>query len=134
MQGSPGREPGQQPPAGRWPMRFAHFTHVWNKPNMTPAERYDQLWRELEVCDDLGFDYGFSVEHHFCAHESWMPSPTIYCAGAAARTRRMRIGPMGYIVPLYNPLRLVEDAAVLDQVLHGRLELGLISGISPIYF
>jgi alkanesulfonate monooxygenase SsuD/methylene tetrahydromethanopterin reductase-like flavin-dependent oxidoreductase (luciferase family) len=115
-------------------MRFAHFTHVWNKPGMTPAERYAQLWRELALCDELGFDYGFSVEHHFSPHESWMPSPSIYCAGAAAHTRRMRIGPMGYIVPLYDPLRLLEDTAVLDNVLDGRLEIGLISGISPRYF
>jgi len=41
---------------------------------------------------------------------------------------------MGYIPFLYNPLRIVEEAAVLDQVLHGRLELGLVSGILPDYF
>jgi alkanesulfonate monooxygenase SsuD/methylene tetrahydromethanopterin reductase-like flavin-dependent oxidoreductase (luciferase family) len=115
-------------------MRFAHFTHVWNKPGMTPAQRYRQLWRELAACDELGFDYSFCVEHHFSPQESWMPSPSIYCAAAATHTRRLRVGPMGYIVPLYNPLRIVEDAAVLDQLLDGRLELGLISGISPHYF
>ena len=26
-------------------MKFAHFSHVWNKPGMTVAERYEQLWR-----------------------------------------------------------------------------------------
>jgi alkanesulfonate monooxygenase SsuD/methylene tetrahydromethanopterin reductase-like flavin-dependent oxidoreductase (luciferase family) len=41
---------------------------------------------------------------------------------------------MGYIVPLYDPLRIVEEAAVLDQLLDGRLELGLVSGIVPDYF
>jgi alkanesulfonate monooxygenase SsuD/methylene tetrahydromethanopterin reductase-like flavin-dependent oxidoreductase (luciferase family) len=115
-------------------MKFAHFSHVWNKPGMTPAERYDQLWRELALCDELGFDYAFAVEHHFRPHESWMPSPPVYCTGAAARTRRLRLGPMGYIVPLYDPLRIVEEAAVLDNVLDGRLELGLVSGIIPDYF
>ncbi len=63
-----------------------------------------------------------------------MPSPAVYCTGGAARTRRLRLGPMGYIPFLYNPLRIVEEAAVLDQVLHGRLELGLVSGILPDYF
>jgi alkanesulfonate monooxygenase SsuD/methylene tetrahydromethanopterin reductase-like flavin-dependent oxidoreductase (luciferase family) len=101
---------------------------------MTPGQRYEQLWRELARCDALGFDYGFAVEHHFTSHESWMPSPPVYCTGAAARTRRLRLGPMGYIVPLYNPLRIVEEAAVLDNVLDGRLELGLVSGIRPDYF
>ena len=37
---------------------------------MTPAQRYEQLWRELQLADELGFDYGFSVEHHFCPNES----------------------------------------------------------------
>src|SRR5215475_13545131 len=62
-------------------MKFAHFSHVWNKPGMTAAERYEQLWRELETCDELGFDFGFTVEHHFNPNESWMPSPAIYCTG-----------------------------------------------------
>jgi alkanesulfonate monooxygenase SsuD/methylene tetrahydromethanopterin reductase-like flavin-dependent oxidoreductase (luciferase family) len=115
-------------------VKFAHFSHVWNKPGMTAAQRYAQLWRELALCDELGFDYGFCVEHHFNPRESWMPTPSIYCAGAAAHTRRLRLGPMGYIVPLYDPLRIVEEAAVLDNVLDGRFELGLISGITPLYF
>jgi alkanesulfonate monooxygenase SsuD/methylene tetrahydromethanopterin reductase-like flavin-dependent oxidoreductase (luciferase family) len=115
-------------------MNFAHFSHVWNKPGMTVAQRYEQLWRELAVCDDLGFDFGFCVEHHFNPRESWMPSPSIYTAAAAMRTRRLRVGTMGYIAPLYDPLRLVEDAAVLDNVLNGRLELGLVSGIVPDFF
>src|SRR5207244_660621 len=41
---------------------------------------------------------------------------------------------MGYMAPLYDPLRIVEEAAVLDNLLHGRLELGLVSGIVPDYF
>lgn len=115
-------------------LKFAHFSHVWNKPGMTPFERYEQLWRELVLCDQLDFDYGFAVEHHFNPAESWMPSPSIYCMGAGARTRKLRVGPMGYIVPLHSPLRMVEEVAVLDQALGGRLELGLVPGIVPAYF
>jgi len=115
-------------------MKFAHFSHVWNKPGMTAAQRYEQLWRELATCDELGFDFGFTVEHHFNPNESWMPSPSIYCTGAAARTRRMRHGPMGFVAPLYDPLRIAEDAAVLDNILNGRLELGLVAGIVPDFF
>ena len=115
-------------------MKFAHFSHVWNKPGMTAAERYAQLWRELAACDEIGFDSCFAVEHHFNPNESWMPSPSIYCAVAAARTRRMRVGAMGYVAPLYDPLRIAEDAAVLDNLMNGRLELGLVAGIVPDFF
>ncbi len=115
-------------------MKFAHFSHVWNKPNMTPAQRYQQLWGELALCDEKGFDYAFAVEHHFRPFEALMPTPSVYCAAAATHTKRLRIGPMGYIVPLYDPLRIAEEAAVLDNVLGGRLELGLVSGIAPDYF
>lgn len=116
-------------------MKFAHFSHVWNKESvMTAAQRYDQLWRELAICDEFGFEFGFAVEHHFSPHESWMPSPPVYCTGGAAHTKRIRLGPMGYIPALYDPLRIVEETAVLDHVLNGRLEIGLVSGIIPDYF
>jgi alkanesulfonate monooxygenase SsuD/methylene tetrahydromethanopterin reductase-like flavin-dependent oxidoreductase (luciferase family) len=115
-------------------MKFAHFSHIWAKPGMTPHERYEQLWRELQACDDLGFDYSFCVEHHFRPDESWMSSPSLYAVGAGARTKRLRIGPMGYIVPLYHPLRLAEEIAIVDQMLGGRMELGLVPGINPDYF
>ncbi len=115
-------------------MKFAHFSHIWAKPGMTPHQRYEELWRELELCDGLGFDYSFCVEHHFRPDESWISSPSLYAVGAGARTKHLRIGPMGYIVPLYHPLRLVEEIAIVDQMLGGRMELGLVPGISAEYF
>jgi alkanesulfonate monooxygenase SsuD/methylene tetrahydromethanopterin reductase-like flavin-dependent oxidoreductase (luciferase family) len=115
-------------------MKFAHFAHVWGKPGVTPAERYRQLWRELQLCDELGFDYGFCVEHHFRPDESWMSAPGLYSVGAGARTKRIRLGGMGHIVPLHHPLRLAEEIAVADQMLEGRLEVGLVPGISQRYF
>lgn len=115
-------------------MKFAHFSHIWAKPGMTPHQRYQELWRELELCDRLGFDYSFCVEHHFRPDESWISSPSLYAVGAGARTQRLRIGPMGYIVPLYHPLRLAEEIAIVDQMLGGRMELGLVPGINADYF
>ena len=115
-------------------VKFAHFSHIWSKPGMTPHQRYEQLWRELTLCDDLDFDYGFCVEHHCRPDESWMSSPSLYAVGAGARTRRIRLGPMGYVVPLYHPLRLAEEIAIVDQMLGGRMECGLVPGITPDYF
>jgi len=115
-------------------MKFAHFSHVWCKPGMTPHQRYEELWAELRLCDELGYDYSFCVEHHFRPDESWISSPSLYAVGAGARTKRMRIGPMGYIVPLYHPLRLAEEIAIVDQMLGGRMECGLVPGINADYF
>ena len=115
-------------------MKFAHFSHIWAKPDMTPHQRYEELWRELQLCDDLGYDYSFCVEHHFRPDESWISSPSLYAVGAGARTKRLRVGPMGYIVPLYHPLRLAEEIAIVDQMLGGRMECGLVPGINADYF
>ena len=115
-------------------MKFAHFSHVWNKPDMTPHQRYEQLWRELALCDELGFDFSFCVEHHFKPHESWMSSPALYAVGGGARTKRLRVGSMGFIPPLYHPLRLAEEIAIVDQMLGGRFECGLVPGITAGFF
>jgi alkanesulfonate monooxygenase SsuD/methylene tetrahydromethanopterin reductase-like flavin-dependent oxidoreductase (luciferase family) len=115
-------------------MRFAYFSHVWGRPGMTPAQRFAELWDEVETAEESGFDYAFSVEHHFTPQESWMPSPAVFCTGAAARTSRIRVGPMGYVPALHHPLRLAEEVATLDQVLDGRLEVGLASGVTPDFF
>jgi alkanesulfonate monooxygenase SsuD/methylene tetrahydromethanopterin reductase-like flavin-dependent oxidoreductase (luciferase family) len=69
-------------------LKFAHFSHVWAKAGLSPAQRYEQLWRELELCDQLGFDYGFCVEHHFRPDESLMSAPQLFTIAAGARTRK----------------------------------------------
>jgi alkanesulfonate monooxygenase SsuD/methylene tetrahydromethanopterin reductase-like flavin-dependent oxidoreductase (luciferase family) len=111
-------------------MKFAHFSHVWGKHGMTPAQRYEQLWRELELCDELGFDYCFAVEHHFNPNESWMSSGNLYSVGVAQRTKRIRMGAMGHVVPIHQPMRLVEEIAVADQMSGGRVEVGLVPGVN----
>jgi alkanesulfonate monooxygenase SsuD/methylene tetrahydromethanopterin reductase-like flavin-dependent oxidoreductase (luciferase family) len=63
-----------------------------------------------------------------------MSAPGLYAVGGGARTKRIRLGGMGHIVPLHNPLRLCEEIAVADQMLEGRLEVGLVPGINADYF
>ncbi len=115
-------------------MKFAHFSHVFAKDGMTPGEQYDQLWRELALADELGFDFGFSVEHHFCPNESLMSSGNLYVTAAGARTKRIRLGTMGHLVPTHHPVRLVEEIAITDQMLGGRVEIGLVPEIRREYF
>ena len=60
------------------------------------------------------------------------PSPSVFLAAVAQRTKRLRFGPMVYCLPLYHPLRLAEEICMLDQMSGGRLDLGVGRGISPI--
>jgi alkanesulfonate monooxygenase SsuD/methylene tetrahydromethanopterin reductase-like flavin-dependent oxidoreductase (luciferase family) len=108
-------------------VKFAHFTQTLPRPGETLVDRFDQLWRELELADEVNFDFGFASVHHFSRlrHTS-----SLYCTGAAARTSRLRLGPMGYSVALYDPIRIVEEVALLDSVTHGRLEVGLAIGLT----
>ena len=59
-------------------------------------------------------------------------SPNVFLAAVAQRTKRLRFGPMVFCVPLYHPLRLLEEICMLDQMSGGRLELGFGRGASPI--
>ena len=63
-----------------------------------------------------------------------MSSPALYAVGGGARTKRLRVGAMGFVVPLHHPLRLAEEIAIVDQMLGGRFDCGLVPGISPGFF
>jgi alkanesulfonate monooxygenase SsuD/methylene tetrahydromethanopterin reductase-like flavin-dependent oxidoreductase (luciferase family) len=60
------------------------------------------------------------------------PSPSVFLAAVAQRTRRLRFGPLVYALPLYHPLRLIEEICMLDQMSGGRLDIGFGRGASPI--
>ncbi|MFO1410585.1 MAG: LLM class flavin-dependent oxidoreductase [Steroidobacteraceae bacterium] len=88
---------------------------------------YLDLWAGFE---DAGFEGVFFSEHHF-AYRTLSPSPNLLVAATAARTRRLRIGTMGNVVPFYEPWRLAEEYSMLDHLSGGRLEIGLASGVGP---
>lgn len=80
--------------------------------------------------DDLGFDHCMLSEHHG-ADDGYLPSPLVYGAAVAARTTRLRLRISAIVLPLHDPLRIAEDAAVLDRIAEGRLELVLVAGFLP---
>lgn len=77
------------------------------------------------AADDLGFDSLWVTQHHFGAVESSLPSPLVFLAAVAARTKRIRLGTTVITASLEHPIRLAEDAATLDTISNGRVELGL---------
>jgi alkanesulfonate monooxygenase SsuD/methylene tetrahydromethanopterin reductase-like flavin-dependent oxidoreductase (luciferase family) len=60
------------------------------------------------------------------------PSPGLFLAAAAQRTEHIRLGTLVYVLPVYSPLRLVEEICMLDNMSRGRLDVGVGRGISPV--
>ena len=95
------------------------------------VDTYAEHLAAWEAMDRLGYD-GVGFNEHHTSPYGLMNSPNLMAAAAAQRTRRLRFGPLVYILPLYTPLRLIEEICMLDQMSGGRLEIGFGRGSSAI--
>jgi probable F420-dependent oxidoreductase len=91
------------------------------------AEPYRDMLRCLPVAEELGFSSVHVASHHV-QPDGFCPSPLVALAGAAAVTERMRLATGVLLVPLYAPLKLAEDVAVLDNLSGGRFVFGVAPG------
>ena len=89
-------------------------------------ERYNQVLDQVELADEVGFHYFWTVEHHFLREFSHCPAPEVLYGAVSQRTKRIRIGHAVVLLPgQYNhPVRVAERAAVLDILSDGRMDLG----------
>jgi alkanesulfonate monooxygenase SsuD/methylene tetrahydromethanopterin reductase-like flavin-dependent oxidoreductase (luciferase family) len=111
-------------------MRFGIFDH--NDASGRPAAQ--QLAERLELIEayeQLGF-YAYHLAEHHGTPLGITPSPHLLLAAASQRTARIRLGTLISILPLYHPMRVIEEACTLDQLTNGRLDLGVGRGISPV--
>jgi alkanesulfonate monooxygenase SsuD/methylene tetrahydromethanopterin reductase-like flavin-dependent oxidoreductase (luciferase family) len=114
---------------GRGGLRFGVFD--WFDDSRGPlAESLETRLRMLEYADQAGF-FAYHVAEHHGTPLSRMPSSNLLFMALAQRTRRLRFGPMVYILPMYHPIRLIEEICLLDQISGGRLELGVGRAASP---
>ena len=110
-------------------MDFGVFDHL--DLGGVPHERfYRERLEIVEAYDCAGF-YSYHVAEHHLTPLGMAPSPGVFLAAVAQRTRRLRFGPMVYVSPLYHPLRLLEEIGMLDQLSGGRLDLAFGRGALP---
>lgn len=84
----------------------------------------------LEYADQHGF-YSYHLAEHHLTPLSISPSPSVFLSAACQRTKNIRLGPLVYLLPFYNPLRLLHEICMLDHLSNGRLDLGVGRGIVP---
>lgn len=87
------------------------------------AELYEYELDQIQRAERLGIDSVWVTEHHFV--ESYICSPVAAMAAIAARTTKIRIGSAILVAPLYHPIRLAEDLAIIDVISQGRVEVGV---------
>lgn len=96
-------------------------------PARTPAEIIAETVAEVRLAEELGFAVAWIAEHHF-ANLSLSPSPLLLAAHLAGATKRIGLGTGVVVLPLYHPMRLLEEIAYVDIVSQGRLHLGIGAG------
>src|ERR1700744_6611687 len=94
------------------------------------SEQYDKRLALIEAYDRAGFRTYHMSEHH-STPLNLAPSPSVFLAAVAQRTRRIRLGPLVYVLPAHHPLRLAEEICMLDHLSNVRLEGGIGRGASP---
>lgn len=111
-------------------IHFGVFDHL-DRNDLPLQDYYEARLQTIEAYEHGGF-FAYHLAEHHATPLGMAPSPTVFLAAVAQRTRRLRFGPMVYALPLYHPLRLIEEICMLDQMSRGRLELGFGRGASPI--
>ncbi|HSE84493.1 MAG TPA: LLM class flavin-dependent oxidoreductase [Thermodesulfobacteriota bacterium] len=104
---------------------FSLQTHPENP--SSHAEIYRQALEQVKLAEEMGFDSVWLSEHHFLPN-GYCPSMLATASAMAAVTNRIRIGTATLILPLHNPVRVAEDAAVVDNISNGRFMLGVALG------
>jgi putative FMN-dependent luciferase-like monooxygenase len=106
--------------------RLAFFSRLLD--DVAPAERYRLAAEQIVHAERHGFESAWVAQHHFDPGEGGLPSPLVFLSHVAAQTSTIRLGTGILTLPLEDPVRVAEDASVLDALSGGRLDLGLGSG------
>lgn len=109
-------------------MKFA-LLYEFDMPPWLGASEHDIFWQavaQVQLAEEVGFEYVWAVEHHFLKDFSHTSAPEVFLATVAQHTSRMRVG-HGVVllpIPFNHPVRVAERIAMLDIASNGRVEFG----------
>jgi len=115
-------------------MHFGLFNLMTQRERQqSPRQLYADMTEHVKMAEQIGFEIAWFAEHHF-SNYCLCPSPLAMANYLAPQTKKIRLGPAVIVAPLYQPLRMLEDLAVLDNLSDGRLVIGLGSGYQQYEF
>jgi len=109
-------------------MRFGTFSYNQARPWVSEKQAFEELLEQILLTERLGFDEAWFAEHHHSDY-GMLASPNLIIASLAHRTKRLRMGNLVSVLPLYDPMRLAEECGMLDILTGGRLNVGLGRGV-----
>jgi len=111
-------------------MDYSLFYILHIPEGVTESQAYDEAIEQCVAADELGYKCIWFAEHHF-SRAGIVPDPLLLAAAVAKKTKRIRLGTAISILPFHNPVRLAEQAAMVDVLSGGRLDLGVGRGSQP---
>jgi len=106
-------------------MDFGIFTMFSAREGSTQHQIFNEWFDLVQVAEETGIDTFWLGESHFRPNRAMLASPLIAASAVVSRTKRMQIGLAVQVLPLANPLRVAEEAAIVDHISDGRLVFGV---------
>ena len=111
-------------------MQFGLF-YEWPNPTIRNWKTlFEEGVEQIQYSEEMGFDYCLIAEHHFSNYGN-SPAPLMQALYIGQRTKRIKIATGIIVVPIWDPLRLSEEVAVLDNLIDGRFICGVGRGYQP---
>ena len=106
-------------------MDFGIFTMFTTRVDGSQHDAFRDWFDVVHAAEDLGVDTFWVGESHFRPERAVMAAPLIGATAIAAQTQRIKVGLAVQVLPLANPLRIAEEAAIVDHISEGRLVFGV---------
>lgn len=105
-------------------MKFGIFDHLERRHDCDLTQQYEERLQLMAQADEQGI-YGYHIAEHHHSPLCLAPNQSVFLAAAAQRTKTLKIGTLVYVLPLYQPIRILEETIMVDRLSNGRIQVGV---------